>query len=84
LALVACDDREDSPSTITPPQAYIVRLILTKEDGAVEVRDLPLSSAQGGELRFRTNGVADAVLGIAGATEGTNQTAPYIVELIRQ
>jgi len=64
-------------------QTYVVRLILTYDDGTAEVRDVPLDSGQSGELRFNTTGILDAVLAIAGATEGTNQLAPYTIELSR-
>ncbi len=62
-------------------QTYIVRLILTRDDGTAEVRDMALDPAQTGALRFSTEGVADAVVAIAGTAEGTNQPAPYTVEL---
>ncbi len=38
------------------PQDYIVRLILTKDDGTTEVQDVPLSALRGGELRFKHSG----------------------------
>jgi hypothetical protein len=62
-------------------QEYIVRLILTRDDGSVEVRDLVLDAAQAGELRFSAAGVTDALVAVAGATEGTNELAPYTLEL---
>ena len=43
-------------------------------------RSMPTNS---GELRFSSAGITDAVLAIAGSTEGTNQLAPYTVELRR-
>jgi hypothetical protein len=62
-------------------QSYAVRVILTHDDGAIEVLDVPLDDARDGELRFSTDGVVDAVLAVAGTTEGTQQLAPYTVEL---
>lgn len=63
------------------PQTYIVRLILSKTGGDFSVLDVPLDAALAGELRFSSAGVEDAVLAIAGSTEGTNQLAPYTIEL---
>jgi hypothetical protein len=63
------------------PQDYIVRLILTREDGSIDVRDIPLDDARHGEVVLGTAGVTDAVLVVAGATEGTNEAAPYEIEL---
>ena len=62
-------------------QTYIVRLIETRSDGGVAVIDVPLDRNQSGELRFGAAGVQDAVLAIAGSTEGTNQQAPYSIQL---
>ena len=62
-------------------QTYIVRLIETRSDGSVAVIDVPLDRNQSGELRFSAAGVQDAVLAIAGSTEGTNQQAPYSIQL---
>ena len=62
-------------------QTYIVRLILRLDDGTAEVRDVPLDATRSGELRFSTAGVVDAVVAIAGSTEGTEELAPYTVEL---
>jgi immune inhibitor A len=64
-------------------QTYIVRLIETKADGGFVVIDVPLDASSGGELRFNSTGVSDAVVAIAGSTEGTNQLAPYTIELQR-
>jgi hypothetical protein len=64
-------------------QTYIARLIETRDDGTVAVLDVPLDAANSGELRFSSAGLTDAVLAIAGSTEGTNQVAPYTVELQR-
>jgi hypothetical protein len=65
------------------PQEYIVRLILTMEDGTVDVRDIALDDARSGDLPFNSDGVRDAVVAIAGATVGTTNTAPYRIELSR-
>lgn len=65
------------------PQTYIVRLIEKKTDGTFAVLDVPLDAAQSGELRFSSAGIQDAVLAIAGSTEGTNQLAPYTIQLAR-
>ncbi len=62
-------------------QTYIVRLIETKSDGTTAVLDVPLDASQSGELRFSSDGLTDAVVAIAGSTEGTNQQAPYAVQL---
>ena len=64
-------------------QTYIARLIETKADGGFAVLDIPLDAANAGELRFSSAGVTDAVLAIAGSTEGTNQLAPYTIQLAR-
>jgi hypothetical protein len=64
------------------PQEWIVRLLLMYEDGAVEVKDLPIDAGSG-EIRFRTAGIDDAVIVVAGATEGTRQTAQYELRLDR-
>ena len=65
------------------PQTYIARLIETKSDGGFAVLDIPLDTANAGELRFSSAGVTDAVLAIAGSAEGTNLLAPYTIELAR-
>lgn len=62
-------------------QEWIVRLILTLGDGTVEVRDVPLKEGAG-ELAFGSEGVEDAVVAIAGATEGTSNLAAYRIELV--
>lgn len=64
-------------------QDWIVRLILTMDDGTAEVRDLPVSEG-GSEVRFSSEGVADAVVAVAGATEGTSNLAPYSLSLDRR
>ena len=61
-------------------QEWIVRLILTMDDGTVEVRDVPVAEGAG-EVTFSAEGVADAVVAVAGATEGTNNLAAYRLEL---
>ncbi|MDP9238216.1 MAG: immune inhibitor A [Chloroflexota bacterium] len=65
------------------PQTYIVRLIEKRSDGTDTVLDLPLDAANHGEFRFSGAGIESATLAIAGSTEGTNQTAPYTLELAR-
>ena len=65
------------------PQTYIVRVIETRDNGAATVLDVPLDAAQSGELRFSTSGVTDVVVAIAGSAIGTNQPAPYTVQLAR-
>jgi len=65
------------------PQTYVVRLIEKMGDGSSRVQDVPLDAAQRGELRFSAAGVDEAILAVAGSTEGTDQAAPYTVELRR-
>lgn len=65
------------------PQTYIVRLIESKADGGFGVLDVPLDAAGAGELAFNSTGLTDAVVAIAGSTEGSNQLAPYTVQLAR-
>ncbi|MBI2723794.1 MAG: immune inhibitor A [Chloroflexi bacterium] len=65
------------------PQTYIVRLLVERSDGSAEVRDIPLDADQRGALRFDASGVRTATLVVAGATEGTNEGAPYTIELRR-
>jgi immune inhibitor A len=65
------------------PQTYVVRLIESKTDGGFAVVDVPLEATGTGELPFSSAGVTDAVVAIAGSTEGTNQLAPYTVALQR-
>ncbi len=64
------------------PQAYIVRVIGEREDGTPVVLDLPLDAQGDGVLRFNADGVRNLVVAVAGATEGTNQRAPYTIELV--
>ena len=64
------------------PQTYIVRLIEKRAGGETSVIDVPLDASQRGELRFSGAGVESATVAIAGSTEGTNQRAPYTVELL--
>jgi len=64
------------------PQAYIVRVIGEREDGAPVVLDVPLDAQEDGVLRFNAGGVRNLVVAVAGATEGTYQRAPYTVELV--
>ena len=64
------------------PQDWIVRLLVTYEDGSGDAIDLPIN-AGAGEVRFDTVGVEDAVVVVAGATEGTTQTAQYELRLDR-
>ncbi len=63
------------------PQTYVVRLIEKLSDGTSRVLDLPVAPDGNGELRFSAAGVSDATLAVAGSTEGTNQQAPYHLEL---
>jgi immune inhibitor A len=63
------------------PQTYVVRLIEKLAAGDVRVLDVPLDGSQQGELRFSGAGVDEATVAIAGSTEGTNEGAPYTVEL---
>jgi hypothetical protein len=64
-------------------QEWLVRLILTLDDGTVDVRDFPVSEGAS-EVTFGSEGVADAVLAVAGMTEGTNNLAPYRLRLERR
>jgi hypothetical protein len=64
-------------------QTWLVRLIETKADGGFAVTDVPLDDSGAGELRFNSVGLTDAVVAIAGTTEGTTQLAPYTIELQR-
>jgi hypothetical protein len=63
------------------PQAYVVRLIGERADGEAVVLDVPLDAQGDGVLRFTGEGLTSLTLAVAGATEGTNQPAPYTVEL---
>jgi hypothetical protein len=65
------------------PQTYIARLAATRASGEAVVLDVPLDASQAGELRFNSAGLQDVVVAIAGSTEGTDQLAPYTVELAR-
>jgi hypothetical protein len=65
------------------PQSYIVRLIGERADGEPVVIDATLDAQNDGELRFNGEGLTRLVLAVAGATEGTNQRAPYTIELQR-
>lgn len=62
-------------------QTYAVRVIEKKADGTSAVLDMPLDASGSGELRFDTAGLDDAVIAVAGTTEGTDQLAPYTIEL---
>ncbi len=64
-------------------QTYVVRLIEERAGGDSAVVEVPLDASEHGELRFHADGVQSATLAIAGSTEGTNQQAPYTVELAR-
>ena len=68
----------------TLPQTYVVRLIEKMADGTSHVLDVPLDAAQRGELQFSGTGIEDAVVAVAGTTEGTNQAAPYTVQLLQR
>jgi hypothetical protein len=63
-------------------QDWIVRLLVTYEDGNGDAIDLHVNGGAG-EIQFDTAGVLDAVVVVAGATEGTRQTAQYEVRLDR-
>jgi hypothetical protein len=63
------------------PQDYVVRLIGERADGEPVVMDATLDALNRGEIRFDGEGLTRLVLAIAGATEGTNQRAPYTIEL---
>ncbi|MDE3095731.1 MAG: immune inhibitor A [Chloroflexota bacterium] len=65
------------------PQTYIVRVIERLAGGGTAVRDIPLDASESGQLRLSGAGVEQATLAIAGSTEGTDQKAPYRVELGR-
>jgi hypothetical protein len=65
------------------PQEWITRLILRMDDGSIVVRDLQVARGYG-QLEFTTAGVDEVILAIAGATEGTNNLAPYTVDLERR
>ena len=65
------------------PQRWIVRLIATDASGAPVVRDIPLDATNTGTLRFDASDLRDPVLAIAGATEGTVNRAPYVIELVQ-
>lgn len=64
-------------------QTYVVRVIETRIGGTGAVLDVPLDASGTGELRFDTTGLDDAVIAVAGTTEGTDELAPYTVELAR-
>jgi hypothetical protein len=63
------------------PQAYVVRLIGERANGEAVVLDVPLDAQGDGVLRFNGEGLTELTFAVAGATEGTNQSAPYTVEL---
>jgi hypothetical protein len=65
------------------PQTYAVRVIEKKSGGASAVLDVPVDASGAGELRFDTAGLDDAVVAVAGTTEGTDQLAPYTISLAR-
>jgi hypothetical protein len=67
----------------TLPQTYVVRVLETRADGTVAALSVAVDTSQSGELRFSTAGVSDAVIVVAGSTEGTNQFAPYTLQLAR-
>jgi hypothetical protein len=64
-------------------QTYAVRLIEKRVDGTGAVLDVPLDASGNGELRFDSSGLDDAVVAVAGTTEGTDQLAPYTIEFAR-
>jgi hypothetical protein len=63
-------------------QRWIVTLI-AERDGLPVVMDVPLDAGQTGTLRFDATGLTDAVVAVAGATEGTVRSAPYTLQLAR-
>ena len=65
------------------PQTYIVRVIEKRTNGDAAVVDVPVDARGQSELRFSADGIQEATLAVAGSTEGTNQPAPYHVELAR-
>jgi hypothetical protein len=65
-------------------QAWIVRLIATGADGEPVVVDARMARDGSGTIEFDATGLQDAVVAIAGATEGTRQLAPYTIELARR
>jgi hypothetical protein len=64
-------------------QTYAVRVIASKANGDAVVLDVPVDATGAGVLRFTSAGLQDAVLAVAGTTIGTNQLAPYRVQLTR-
>jgi hypothetical protein len=64
-------------------QTYVVRVIASKANGDSVVLDVPVDATGSGTLRFSSAGLQDAVLAVAGTTVGTDQLAPYTVELTR-
>jgi hypothetical protein len=65
------------------PQTYAIRVIEKLSGGGSKMIDVPLDASGAGELRLGSAGVQQATLAIAGTTEGTDQRAPYRVELDR-
>jgi hypothetical protein len=63
-------------------QRWIVRLV-AERDGEPVVIDAPIGADGRGELRFDATGLENPVLAIAGATEGTVETALYTVSMLR-
>ncbi len=64
-------------------QTYVVRLIETKADDSFAVLDVRLDAGGAGKLRFSSAGIEDAVVAVAGTTEGTDELAAYTIELQR-
>jgi hypothetical protein len=64
------------------PQTYVVRLIARDASGGPVVLDVPLDARGNGELRFDPGALSDIIIAIAGTAEGTNQPAPYRIELV--
>jgi hypothetical protein len=65
------------------PQSYVVRLIGERADGEPAVLDATLDAQNAGQIRFSGEGLTRLVLAVSGTTEGTNQAAPYTIELHR-
>ncbi|HZP55954.1 MAG TPA: hypothetical protein VFC53_00205 [Dehalococcoidia bacterium] len=63
------------------PQTWLVRVIEKLAGGDARVVDVPVDAAGRGDMRISPQGVEEAVLAVAGTTEGTNEQASYTVSL---
>jgi hypothetical protein len=63
------------------PQAYEIRQIAWSADGSYTVLGMVLDADQRGEMTVLTDH-DDIIVAVAGTTEGTNQSAPYTIELL--